>query len=137
MKYTGIMVLEDRIAKSNDWPITTAICKISMYVILQNDHLPYLNEDQISLPNRSDLFSTERSCGNPGVPANGNKNSTSYKYGNSVKFECNSGYSLQGSEVRTCQTNGLWTGTQPTCQSKPTSPITFDERQTVTRNVSF
>ncbi|XP_074620011.1 sushi, von Willebrand factor type A, EGF and pentraxin domain-containing protein 1-like [Acropora palmata] len=58
----------------------------------------------------------ERSCGNPGVPANGNKNSTSYKYGNSVKFECNSGYSLQGSEVRTCQTNGLWTGTQPICQ---------------------
>lgn len=65
------------------------------------------------------LFSlTARSCGNPGVPNNGKKNSSSYQYGNSIKFECNVGYTLQGSAVRTCEDNGLWTGTQPTCQSK-------------------
>jgi len=58
----------------------------------------------------------ERSCGNPGVPSNGQKNSSSYQYGNSIKFECNVGYTLQGSAVRTCQNNGLWTGTQPTCE---------------------
>ncbi|XP_068719978.1 sushi, von Willebrand factor type A, EGF and pentraxin domain-containing protein 1-like [Montipora capricornis] len=57
----------------------------------------------------------ERSCGNPGVPTNGNKNSSSYQYGNSIKFKCNVGYTLQGSDIRTCQNNGLWTGTQPTC----------------------
>ena len=64
------------------------------------------------------MLSTEFSCGNPGVPANGKKNSSTYQYGYSIKFECNVGYTLQGSSVRTCQNNGLWTGTQPTCQSK-------------------
>jgi len=57
----------------------------------------------------------ERSCGNPGVPDNGEKNSSSYKYDNVVSFSCNVGYNMQGSQVRTCQTNGEWTGTQPTC----------------------
>lgn len=58
----------------------------------------------------------ERSCGNPGIPTNGKKNSSSYQYGNSILFECDVGYTLQGSSVRTCQDSGLWTGTQPTCQ---------------------
>ena len=60
----------------------------------------------------------EHSCGNPGVPANGKKNSSTYQYGDSINFECNVGYTLSGSAIRTCQNNGLWTGTQPTCQSK-------------------
>ncbi|KAJ7352843.1 hypothetical protein OS493_033385 [Desmophyllum pertusum] len=60
-------------------------------------------------------YCLERSCGNPGTPENGKKNSSTYQYGNSLKFECNVGYTRQGSEVRTCQTNGIWTGTQPTC----------------------
>jgi len=58
----------------------------------------------------------EHSCGNPGVPANGKKHSSTYQYGDSIKFECNVGYTLSGSAIRTCQNNGLWTGTQPTCQ---------------------
>lgn len=70
------------------------------------------------IPLLSWVFLAERSCGNPGVPENGNKNSSSYQYGNSIKFECNVGYTLQGSAVRTCEDNGLWTGTQPTCESK-------------------
>ena len=64
------------------------------------------------------MLSIERSCGNPGVPVNGQKNSSTYQYGYSITFTCNVGYTLQGSNVRTCQTNGQWTGTQPTCQSK-------------------
>ncbi|KAL9972183.1 hypothetical protein ACROYT_G018440 [Oculina patagonica] len=58
----------------------------------------------------------ERSCGNPGVPDNGAKNSSQYQYGYSISFTCDVGYTLQGSQVRTCQTNGQWTGTQPVCQ---------------------
>ena len=64
------------------------------------------------------MLRTERSCGNPGTPDNGEKNSSSYQYGNTISFTCNVGYTLQGSQVRTCQTNGEWTGTQPTCDSK-------------------
>ena len=64
------------------------------------------------------MLRTERSCGNPGTPYNGEKNSSTYQYGNSISFTCNVGYTLQGSQVRTCQTNGEWTGTQPSCTSK-------------------
>jgi len=64
------------------------------------------------------MLRTERSCGNPGTPENGEKNSSSYQYGSAISFSCNVGYTLQGSQVRTCQTNGEWTGTQPTCSSK-------------------
>lgn len=64
------------------------------------------------------MLRTERSCGNPGTPDNGEKNSSSYQYGNAISFTCNVGYTMQGSPVRTCQTNGEWTGTQPTCPSK-------------------
>ena len=61
---------------------------------------------------------TARSCGNPGVPDNGKKNSSTYKYGNSIAFECDDGYTLSGPAVRTCQNTGMWTGIQPTCKSK-------------------
>ena len=67
----------------------------------------------------------ERSCGNPGTPTNGKKNSTNYKYGSVISFSCDVGYNLVGSQTRTCQTNGKWTGTQPTCPSKRTDPFIF------------
>ncbi|XP_068719046.1 sushi, von Willebrand factor type A, EGF and pentraxin domain-containing protein 1-like [Montipora capricornis] len=61
-------------------------------------------------------FCLENSCGNPGTPENGQKNGVNYKYYNVVTFKCNLGYNLIGSSSRTCQTNGNWNGTQPTCQ---------------------
>ena len=30
-------------------------------------------------------------------------------------YSCNSGYNLVGSMTRTCQANGVWSGSQPTC----------------------
>ncbi len=30
-------------------------------------------------------------------------------------YTCNTGYTLSGSSTRTCQTNGLWSETAPTC----------------------
>ena len=69
------------------------------------------------------------------MPNNGKKNSSSYQYGNSIKFECNVGYTLQGSAVRTCEDNGLWTGTQPTCQSKLDIFLVLALRRQQRRNV--
>ena len=67
----------------------------------------------------------ERSCGNPGVPANGKKIGDAHKYGKTVNFTCNTGYTMHGSSSRTCQeSTAKWTGTQPTCQSK-TRPSPF------------
>ncbi|NXH27220.1 CR1L protein, partial [Myiagra hebetior] len=56
-------------------------------------------------------------CENPQVK-NGNKSSgsrTEYTYGNKVSFECNSGYSMKGSSIVTCEANSTWTPSLPTC----------------------
>ncbi|XP_066279079.1 E-selectin-like [Branchiostoma lanceolatum] len=39
--------------------------------------------------------------------------------GCTVSFSCNPGYLLQGSTSRTCQVTQQWTGSQPSCISKP------------------
>ena len=91
-----------------------SLIKRTVNIIWQYDHAYNVLSLILSLT----MLRTERSCGNPGTPDNGGKNSSAYQYGNAISFTCNVGYTMQGSQVRTCQTNGEWTGTQPTCTSK-------------------
>ncbi|XP_023131571.2 CUB and sushi domain-containing protein 1 [Amphiprion ocellaris] len=55
------------------------------------------------------------SCGDLGTPPNGNKIGTLTVYGATAIFSCNTGYTLVGSRVRECMSNGLWSGTQVQC----------------------
>jgi CUB/sushi domain-containing protein len=63
-------------------------------------------------------FPTERSCGHPGTLEYGVITGNDFTYGKVVSFKCNNGFLLTGSSARTCQTNGIWTGTQPTCNGR-------------------
>ena len=38
--------------------------------------------------------------------------------GATATFTCNTGYTLNGSSMRTCQTGGAWSGSDPTCDGK-------------------
>lgn len=38
--------------------------------------------------------------------------------GTTVIFDCEEGFSLEGSRRRTCQTNGAWNGIEVTCERK-------------------
>ena len=66
---------------------------------------------------------SDANCGTPvlcgsgvSAPSNGAVSGTSATYGNSVTYSCNSGYTLaSGSGTRTCQADGTFSGTQPTC----------------------
>ena len=58
------------------------------------------------------------SCNVPSTPSNGQHNYSRRSYGDRVTFSCNSGYLLTGSSSMTCQSNGHWSGTQPSCVSK-------------------
>ena len=35
-----------------------------------------------------------------------------------VKYECKTGFQLVGSANRICQSNGVWSGQEPICESK-------------------
>ncbi|XP_018413992.1 PREDICTED: sushi domain-containing protein 2 [Nanorana parkeri] len=55
------------------------------------------------------------SCGWLGPPANGAKNGTTYLVGSTITFSCNSGFILDGSQQRTCQSDGMWSGAPAQC----------------------
>ncbi|XP_056020424.1 sushi, von Willebrand factor type A, EGF and pentraxin domain-containing protein 1-like isoform X2 [Ostrea edulis] len=61
--------------------------------------------------------SNEITCGNPGsVLSNGIVTGSEYTYGKTVTYSCNAHYNLTGGSVsRTCQSNQVWSGTQPRC----------------------
>ncbi len=58
---------------------------------------------------------TPVSCGTLNAPANGSVSAPVTTYGSAANYTCDGGYSLTGTPSRTCQADGTWTGTAPTC----------------------
>lgn len=59
------------------------------------------------------------SCGDPGTPTNGVRYGDTFTYRSTVVLECDPQYKLVGDlTIRTCQADGTWSGTQPTCERK-------------------
>lgn len=61
------------------------------------------------------LASVAIDCPELDKPENGNKNGEDRRCLASVEFNCNIGYKLNGSAIRTCQDDGTWSGQQPVC----------------------
>lgn len=65
------------------------------------------------------LLALSGSCGTPRYLSNGQRRYSGTTVGNIVTYICNSRYSrTAGSSSRTCQSNGLWSGSHPMCISK-------------------
>ncbi|XP_065909622.1 uncharacterized protein [Dysidea avara] len=69
-------------------------------------------------------------CDNLTTPSNGEMTSCSsgsmgvgYE-GDTCSFTCNTGYELTGSDTRTCQSNGSWSGSNNVCQRVPCISLT-------------
>ena len=65
---------------------------------------------------------TDVRCDNPPTPVNGEITSCSsgivgvgYE-GDTCNFKCNTGYELTGSDTRTCQSDGSWSGSDDVCR---------------------
>jgi len=56
-----------------------------------------------------------QSCGWLSPPNHGQKEGTLYLERATVKFSCNNGYRLYGSQERTCQGDGMWSGKDAHC----------------------
>jgi len=64
----------------------------------------------------SAIVCSKVSCGNPGTPSNSAKSGTTYTYGASVSYSCNSGYERTGGHTsRTCQSNKAWSNSAIVC----------------------
>ena len=51
-------------------------------------------------------------------PQNGAVSVSGTTEGSTATYTCNIGFNLVGDESRTCQANGDWSGSAPTCQSR-------------------
>ena len=61
-------------------------------------------------------------CGQLDAPSNGvilppNIDGAAY-FGHTVTYSCERGYDLIGPVMRTCQADGQWNGSVPTCESE-------------------
>ena len=63
-------------------------------------------------------FLTEISCPALAKPTNGKMIGNDFRYQGVVTFTCRKGYTLRGSQQRTCEANKRWTGETTTCSGK-------------------
>ena len=65
------------------------------------------------------MSSVGKPCGQPDVPTDGSVDtSAGTSFGDVAKYSCDTGYTLSGTAERTCQAEGIWNGSVPTCQSE-------------------
>ena len=65
-------------------------------------------------------------CGDdPGIPIGGQRSTFSRVYTSEVRYSCLTGYTLQGSDRRTCQSNGEWSGSLPQCNRRLIGTLFF------------
>uniref|UniRef100_A0A8C9RI61 C3/C5 convertase n=1 Tax=Scleropages formosus TaxID=113540 RepID=A0A8C9RI61_SCLFO len=72
-------------------------------------------------------------CGNPGVPAGGQRVGTRFSKGHQVRYMCFKGLALRGPRLRTCLEDGSWSGTQPECEG----PHVYDDPQMIAEHFSL
>ena len=64
-------------------------------------------------------FPVEASCGLPDIPSNGRVDtSAGTSFGDVATYSCDTGYTQNGPAERTCQADGQWNGSVPTCESE-------------------
>ncbi|XP_073722073.1 CUB and sushi domain-containing protein 3-like [Misgurnus anguillicaudatus] len=54
-------------------------------------------------------------CGDPGLPARARREGPSFIFKSEVTYSCGAPYVLVGSSTRSCQADGIWSGSQPRC----------------------
>lgn len=57
-------------------------------------------------------------CPDPGIPANGERDASSFTYNSRATFDCHDGYLLTGESALVCGANGQWSHPTPMCMRK-------------------
>ncbi len=56
-------------------------------------------------------------CGSLTDPTNGTVDASPTTFMSTATYTCNTGYNINGGNTSTCQANGTWSGSEPTCDS--------------------
>ena len=59
---------------------------------------------------------TARDCGALMPPTDGSVEHPTTTFMSTATYSCNSGFTVEGDSTRTCQANGTWSGSDPTCR---------------------
>ena len=51
--------------------------------------------------------------------------------GSTASYSCDEGYSLEGSQQRTCRSDGLWSGMEPTCERTSSTEHKLSKRKKI------
>lgn len=68
----------------------------------------------------STFYSLAVGCRDPGIPPGASRSGAHFRIGDQVKYRCQSGMELLGSEVRVCLDSKEWSGSDPRCQGTQT-----------------
>lgn len=103
-----------------DGPSRTSTCKLTE----DGDKVEWSEPRATCIP---------RSCGDPGFVSNGHRVGSLFTFPNSVSYECDEGFRLQGSNSkRYCQASGSWSGRLPRCEAVTCDPPKNPENGRVT-----
>ena len=64
-------------------------------------------------------------CGGLSSPQNGQVILTNTTFGSIATYQCDDGFNLIGDMQRMCQSNGEWSGNEPTCEGNHSLDYTF------------
>ncbi len=70
------------------------------------------------MTNCTTFFVTALQCTSLPAIADGNVAIASLRVGSMAEYSCNPGFVLTGSQMRTCQPGGVWSGREPACTSE-------------------
>ena len=70
---------------------------------------------------------TTAPCSQLSDPANGTVRWTGLTNGSLAVYSCDKGYQLSGDRIRTCMSNGMWSGQEPTCIRKKNTFVMFTQ----------
>ena len=71
------------------------------------------------------IFILAKDCGSLRAPANGSMVGDHTTYPHDVSFGCGEGFTLRGSKVRGCTSEGTWNGTPAFCEGARTVYLKF------------
>ena len=108
--YTGIIQVYTIICP---FCVVQLRCSISTFSLIHHYHVLYSHQLYSAI-----VSSAAIDCGDPGTPTNGQRSLSSTTYNSVVTYTCDVGYTLQGSNSRTCQSDGQWSESVPQCNRK-------------------